>query len=481
MSNECKVFYSWQSDLPNSTNRGFIQTALENAAKAIRNDDSIEVEPVIDRDTSNVPGSPDIAGTIFSKIDQASVFVCDVSIINNGTTTRPCPNPNVLIELGYALKVLGPEKVIMVLNSAFGGPELLPFDLRMRRAITYQMPLESSRAEERRKLEAYLTDALRTILLNVSPQPINIAPSLSIRKQAEEAIQTSQPRQKLLTRQFMKWLVGELDRMNPKQPGQLISDDALVEAIEQSVSLTCEFARLAEVVAASNNSDSAFELYSGFEDILNRYDRSRGFSGSSWQMDYDFYRFTGHQLFVILLTFLHKEKRWGLIAELLGKKLYVSNLSKYEPGFFPFPIISQYIQLLEIRKRRLQLNSISLHADLLNKLHTETQLAYLVSMQEFIDADSFLFYRTELQGEGPGTYPGRWAAWSSTYMEETPRYLIEAYQKDYASQLLNPLGLPDIDTFRKRLSERFANILNRDVAWLSEAFRNFDPKRIGTE
>ena len=65
------IFYSWQSDLPNATNWGFIQDALEKAARAIRNDDSLEVQPTIDRDTSGVPGSPDIAQTIFSKIDQA--------------------------------------------------------------------------------------------------------------------------------------------------------------------------------------------------------------------------------------------------------------------------------------------------------------------------------------------------------------------------------------------------------------------------
>src|SRR5258708_32648261 len=101
------VFYSWQFDLPNATNRGFILKALENAAKAIRDDDSIEVEPVIDRDTDGVPGSPDIASTIFGKIDQAQVFVCDISIINSdalyqdatgqNVAARPTPNPNVLI------------------------------------------------------------------------------------------------------------------------------------------------------------------------------------------------------------------------------------------------------------------------------------------------------------------------------------------------------------------------------------------------
>jgi hypothetical protein len=32
------VFYSWQSDLPNATNRGFIQQALDNVARAITAD-----------------------------------------------------------------------------------------------------------------------------------------------------------------------------------------------------------------------------------------------------------------------------------------------------------------------------------------------------------------------------------------------------------------------------------------------------------
>ena len=77
----CKVFYSWQSDLPNNINRGFIEQALETAAKSIRNDDSIKIEPVVDRDTRGVPGAPDIAKTILEKIEQSQVFVCDVSIV----------------------------------------------------------------------------------------------------------------------------------------------------------------------------------------------------------------------------------------------------------------------------------------------------------------------------------------------------------------------------------------------------------------
>jgi len=158
------IFYSWLSDLPNSTNRGFIQRALEQAGKEIRGDDSISVEPVIDRDTAGIPGSPDIAATILEKIDQCDVFACDVSIINQGATTRLTPNPNVLIELGYALKRLGWSRILMIQNTEFGNVEELPFDLRMKRVITYTAGEEGGiRAKERKKLKSKLFKALKEI------------------------------------------------------------------------------------------------------------------------------------------------------------------------------------------------------------------------------------------------------------------------------------------------------------------------------
>lgn len=133
------IFYSWQTDSENSTNRGFIEQALNQAVKAIRSDNFIHVEPVVDRDTLGLSGSPDIATTIFSKIDKADIFLCDVSIINTASGSRPTPNPNVLVELGYALKALGSSQIIMIFNMASGKPEELPFDLRGKRLISYHV------------------------------------------------------------------------------------------------------------------------------------------------------------------------------------------------------------------------------------------------------------------------------------------------------------------------------------------------------
>ena len=67
------IFYSWQSDLPNRTNRTFVLDALERVADEIRSDDALAVEPVVDRDTAGVPGSPTISDTILQKISRADV------------------------------------------------------------------------------------------------------------------------------------------------------------------------------------------------------------------------------------------------------------------------------------------------------------------------------------------------------------------------------------------------------------------------
>jgi len=80
---------------------------------------------------------------------------------------RPTPNPNVLIELGYALKRLGWNRILMILNAEFGKVEALPFDLRMKRVITYTAKKEDQdRSTERKILQSKLSNALMDIFRN---------------------------------------------------------------------------------------------------------------------------------------------------------------------------------------------------------------------------------------------------------------------------------------------------------------------------
>jgi hypothetical protein len=192
------IFYSWQADLPNSVTRGFIEDALDRAARSVKTQPTAAAAPVeflaaVDRDTRGHLGSPDIAATIFSKIDRCDIFICDVSIVNTHKRTRrdrlldfvassksePAPNANVMVELGYAAGKLGWDRVICVCNTAFGAVESLPFDVRSRRVIPYRLLPGAEKTEQRKSLTSALRHALAPLFRNAwqvhRPHPLRFA------------------------------------------------------------------------------------------------------------------------------------------------------------------------------------------------------------------------------------------------------------------------------------------------------------------
>ena len=133
------IFYSWQSDRPNRTNRSFIEDALAQAIRRLdRTDNELYAPPrdlALDKDTKGVPGSPPIADTIFRKIEECAVFVPDLTFCGQSVGDRTTPNANVLIEHGWALAKLGRDRIVAVMNDAYGEPTetSLPFHLRHTR------------------------------------------------------------------------------------------------------------------------------------------------------------------------------------------------------------------------------------------------------------------------------------------------------------------------------------------------------------
>lgn len=167
------IFYSWQSDTDNRIGRGLIQWALDRAIKSLNAD--ADVDPAdrdlrADRDTLNVGGMPPLADTIFSKIDRAVAFLSDLTHVATRTKGQVSPNPNVLLEHGWALKSRGWGRMIGVMNTAMGHPDdhPLPFDLtHFKRPILFHCPMDASdevRQKVRNELQKDLESALRLIL-----------------------------------------------------------------------------------------------------------------------------------------------------------------------------------------------------------------------------------------------------------------------------------------------------------------------------
>jgi hypothetical protein len=450
------IFYSWQSDLPGKTNRWFILDALEKAAKAIRNDASLQEMPIVDRDTQDVPGAPDIAQTILGKIEQADVFVCDVSNINREAVSpqsrlRPTPNPNVLLELGYALKALGSGRILLILNTAFGEIEDLPFDLRTKRIIRYAMPEEAERATVRKELGNDIETQVRLIFGAVGPQE---APQpLSLAERTRVAVEAERSEQVALTRQYMVELAENIAGRNPtlREGEEQRWVEQVRQAITESTGVVLEFAHVAETIASKNAIPAAHALYRGFSALLELHKPPPGFSGAYSFARFDFPRFLGHELFVSFFACLIREDRWELIAELFEEDLYVRNSGQVERK--PFTMLSDSVWVFKQGPFGLMPAAKSLHPDVLNEQHTKGELGQLVPMDALMEADYFLFLRAQLEPE-QAQQGLEWVPWSTRSMRYVPRYLLEASRTKFGQRLVRALGIADIPTMRSRFAER---------------------------
>lgn len=174
------IFWSWQSDLDARVTRDVIRDALAQAIDDLHAE--LEERPELTSDTKGVAGSPDIVATILAKIDSAAVFVGDVTPIAVSGSGKALANPNVLIELGYAKKALGLNRIVLVWNTAFEGAaiERLPFDMRGRRApISFHLPPEATKQElaaSRETLRGVFIDALRASLAIATPPALVVLP-----------------------------------------------------------------------------------------------------------------------------------------------------------------------------------------------------------------------------------------------------------------------------------------------------------------
>jgi hypothetical protein len=169
-----KIFYAWQSDTSTRLNRHFIHDAIQDAITILNTEIDIEDAPAfeIDHDTKGVPGHPSVAETICEKIDECAIFLSDVSFVTkytkaDGTTTKWTPNPNVMVELGYARRAKGPKLTIEVMNTGVpsgGKPTDLPFDLaHLRHPIQYKL----TDAKDEAKVGKVREDLAKDIVLAI--------------------------------------------------------------------------------------------------------------------------------------------------------------------------------------------------------------------------------------------------------------------------------------------------------------------------
>lgn len=142
-----QIFFSWQSDTDKKYNTNLIQKALKTAIERLEKAKAdFRFKPMLDRaGDPKLAGSPNIVSTINKKIRNADIFIADVTYVAKiqvaakgkaKQRTKGLINSNVAIELGQAKSLLGDERIIKVMNAAYGSPDEgieLPFDIEQDR------------------------------------------------------------------------------------------------------------------------------------------------------------------------------------------------------------------------------------------------------------------------------------------------------------------------------------------------------------
>lgn len=455
------IFYSWQSDLPNSSNRGFIKDALEKAVKLIVNDESIEVEPRIDHDTLGVGGAPDIGATILSKISNADIFVADVSIINNDQDGRKTPNPNVLIELGYALKAKGSSKVVLVMNTDYGEPELLPFDLKTKLVLTYSRSSGDKSADM-----ALLSGKLKSQLLTIFAEEESIT---ELTPGIISMIRSQTPARISEVRKYMSNLARDLEALYPGNgmEGGIPDpeyDQKIFDAIGKTSGMVEMFREVIDEIAIHNDSAAVKEIFAGFKPIVQKFDHPVGYGGgTSHRAMFDYYMFLGNEMFVILISIFLREEKWDLLELILESTLIVENVGSTKNVDFSY--LSTYTPGFDFRKQRLNSNRASLRYDLLKERREAEESKHPSAFDEYTSADIYLFLKGEAKNPNSTDLSFNWYPWSSV-MFNTPNFIFKAESKRYAEGVAKSIGCEHVQDIQVLLTNKIPGLSRRGGASL---------------
>ena len=171
---EYSNFYSWQSDSPSDCNRTFIRQAIDEAVASLGAGAAVEDSPRVESSMEGIAGTPEVATVMFTRIKKSAVFIGDITLVGtiakaSSDGVKYVPNPNVLLEMGYAAGTIGWGRVICVMNEHFGKRTELPLDVRNRRfPIDYSLaPDDKVHGEKVKKdLSRWIQFAIETVTKN---------------------------------------------------------------------------------------------------------------------------------------------------------------------------------------------------------------------------------------------------------------------------------------------------------------------------
>ncbi|KHN50874.1 SEFIR domain-containing protein [Dickeya fangzhongdai] len=193
--------------------------------------------------------------------------------------------------------------------------------------------------------------------------------------------------------EYLSTFVSNLEKFRiTEKEGEF--DDQVVENIDKFTPYRNEaialFIALAQYAPTEENILKLHRFFEALIPYLSRPEHIK--SWSEW--DFDNFKFIIHELFLYAVAILIKYERFEEVNNLLTQQYYLAGRTDYgKDAMAGYEILRLYLGSLDYRNKRLKLNRLSIHADLLEQRSKTSGIDFRYLMQ----ADFILFLRSDIQ------------------------------------------------------------------------------------
>ena len=289
-----------------------------------------------------------------------------------------------------------------------------------------------------------------SVPVHISSDQVAQPASASSFLRAKKAVEDGSPAAGGLIRSFSDLLPETLEAFRmPPDPRKADRDEDVISAIANARPVVKQLGELATSVArydhAARQGDLLLDCLEHFAQKMYRPENVN--SWNDW--DYDNYKFSANEAFLVVLSAFIKEGRFDLLKSAFDRVYLVRGDSESGLKANGFSVFSQRLKSLEGRKARLRLNRLSLHADMLKEAYENHKPGFTDLMQ----ADFVAFIRGWINL--PADEWPDW--WPTTLVFAAHRYhsfdvFARAESKEFAKRLLPVFHLNTTDELKSALT-----------------------------
>lgn len=283
---------------------------------------------------------------------------------------------------------------------------------------------------------------------------------------ALDAVQNVKPHAGPALREYFERFAKELEKLRPDVDADPF-DDAVVQSIDAFVPYRNQAIDIFLAMASYQPADEISRaLHRFFEQLAPYMERPQGVS--PWQeWDWDNFRFVVPELFLYAAASLLKHEQFSVLADLLSADFFLPGRSEFGRDVtVGYGVFQTQLKSLEERNRRLKLNRLSLHAELLKDRCVGSRLEF----RDLLQADFVIFLHSKFHDEFwfPHTllYADRWSGPTEIFARSKSR--------KYFSSVAQLLGING----KQQLEELAAKQKGRENPFPRWQFQSCDAARL---